>query len=134
MEIVLDSNVLFRTLISTGNILEILFNKDLMIIAPQKLKEEFLNNKKEILQKSRLTEAEFENLATALFKIITFIPIKEYAPYIEQATKLLKQHKKDEDFIALCIARKTKLWTYEKLLIDIGFGINTEELARLLGR
>jgi len=45
MDVILDSNVLFRTLISQGEILRIIFNTLLKISAPMKLQEEFLHNK-----------------------------------------------------------------------------------------
>ena len=41
MEAVLDSNVLFRTLISHGNIIALIFDSKLKLFAPEKLKEEF---------------------------------------------------------------------------------------------
>ena len=72
MEVVIDSNVLFRTLISQGDITELIFNDALKIFAPEKLKEEFLNNKEEILEKSGLSNEEFNELFSLLFERITF--------------------------------------------------------------
>jgi hypothetical protein len=67
MDVVLDSNVLFRTLISQGDILKILFNPLLIISAPSKLKEEFIRNKKELVVKSHISPKQFDRLAELIF-------------------------------------------------------------------
>ena len=134
MEVILDSNVLFRTLISQGEIVPLLFDEELKLFAPEKLKEELLNNKEEILAKSQLSEKEFQDLVDLLFSKIIFVPLKEYKEYLPKAKMILGKHEKDEDFIALCLFKKAKLWTYEKLLFDLGFGISTREIAEELGR
>ena len=132
MNVVLDSNVLFRTLISQGNILEIIFNPKLQILAPKKLIEEFNNNKKEILFKSKLSESEFDILLKLLLENISFIELDEYKEFIPNAKQLLKEHLKDVEFVALALKLNCKVWTYELLLFEIGFGISTKELTELI--
>lgn len=132
MEIVIDSNVLFRILISQGNIIELMFNTRLKIYAPQKLGEDFLNNEKEILAKSRLSKTDFQVLNSLLFERITFVRLEEYKKFIPKAKRLLRDHEKDEDFIALCLLKHCKLWTYESRLFEIGFGISTKEISNRL--
>ena len=132
MEIVIDSNVLFRILISQGNIIELMFNTSLKIYAPQRLWEEFLNNEEEILAKSSLSKTDFQMLCSLLLKKITFVRLEEYKKFIPKAKNLLRYHEKDEDFIALCLLKHCKLWTYESRLFEIGFGISTKEIAKKL--
>lgn len=132
MKVVIDSNVLFRTLISQGDITKLIFDSKLEIFAPMKLKEEFLNNKDEILAKSRLSENEFKELSSLIFKNIKFVPLNKYKSFLGKAKELLGGHKKDEDFIALCLMEGVKVWTYESLLFEIGFGISTEKLSKML--
>ena len=129
MDIVLDANVLFRTLISSGSILDIIFHQSLHIYAPQQLKVEFLAHQQEIIKKSHLPRETVLFLTEELFKKIIFVNRTDYEIYLPKAKNLLKGHNKDEDFIALCIAKKCKLWTYEKRLCDIGFGISTKQLS-----
>lgn len=129
MDVVIDSNVIFRMLISGGDIIKLFFDSRLRIFAPERLREEFLRNKKEIMEKSRLAEYEFEELASLLFENIIFVRIEEYKQYLPKAKKLLGKHEKDEDFIALCLMKSIKLWTYEELLKKMGFGISTKEIA-----
>ncbi|MCK4364637.1 MAG: PIN domain-containing protein [Thermoplasmatales archaeon] len=132
MEVVLDSNVLFRMLISRGDIIELVFNTNLKIYAPQRLWEEFRNNKKEILSKSNLSKKDFQVLSSLISNRITFVRLEEYKKYLPKAKKLLKRHEKDEDFIALCLLKCCKLWTYESRLFEIGFGISTKEISNIL--
>lgn len=132
MEIVIDSNVLFRILISQGDIIELMFNTGLKIYAPQRLWEEFLNNEEEILAKSGLSKTDFQMLCSLLLKKITFVQLEEYKKFIPKAKKLLMYHEKDEDFIALCLLKHCKLWTYESRLFEIGFGISTKGISEKL--
>ena len=132
MEVVLDSNVLFRMLISQGDIIDLMFDTRLKIYVPQRFWEEFLNHKEEILTKSSLFEEDFQVLSSLLFERITFVQLEEYKKYLPKVMKLLGDHKKDEDFIALCLLKHCKLWTYETRLFKIGFGISTKEISRKL--
>ncbi len=132
MKVVLDSNVLFRMLISQGSILTLLADERLELLAPETLKEEFAANKEEILSKSGLSISEFERFSSKLFSIITVVPYEEYEPFIREAKKLVGSHAKDEDFIALCLAKGAKLWTYESFLFKLGFGISTKEISERL--
>lgn len=132
MNVILDANVLFRTLISQGDILEIMFNPNLQIFAPERLRKEFLCHKAEIIQKSRLSQTTFDMLFSLIFERINFIDLKDYKKHLSQAKTLLRGHDKDEDFIALCMLKKCKVWTYETRLFDIGYGISTNEISKKL--
>jgi predicted nucleic acid-binding protein len=132
LEVVLDSNVLFRMLISRGDIIDLVFSTNLKIYAPQRLWVEFINNKKEILSRSNLSERDFQVLSSLLLDRIILVKIEEYKDYIPKARRLLKEHEKDEEFIALCLLKSCKLWTYESRLFEIGFGISTKEIYHKL--
>ena len=132
MEIVIDSNVLFRTLISRGEILRLFFNRKLKIFAPLKLKDEFIKHKEEIISKSNLPKDKFDKFFILLFKRINFIPLEEYISFIPKAKQLLDKHEKDEDFIALCLSKNIKLWTYEKLFFNTGFAITTKQISEAI--
>ena len=106
-----------------------MFDTRLKIYVPQRLWEEFLNHKEEILTKSGLFEEDFLVLSSLLFERITFVQLEEYKKYLLKARQLLGSHKKDEDFIALCLLKHCKLWTYETRLFKIGFGISTKEIS-----
>ena len=130
----IDSNVLFRTLISQGEIIELFFNNNLKICAPQILMDEFCNHEKEILSKSNLSKKDFQILSSLLFSRITLVSLEEYKKYLPEAKQLLEFHEKDEDFIAICLLKCCKLWTYETRLFEIGFGISTKEISKKINR
>ena len=132
MEIILDSNVLFRTLISGGDILELFFKINLTIFAPEKLKEEFEMHEAELLRKSEMSEIEFEELANLIFGRINLVPRANFSSFLVPAKALLGNHEKDEDFVALALMKEVKVWTYEILLFKIGIGISTKEIALAL--
>ncbi len=134
LKIIVDSNVLFRILISGGNILDIVFDKNLKILAPLKLKEEFINNEQGILKKSGLSEENFNKLTSIIFKRISFIPLDKYKEFMPKAKELLGEHEKDLDFVALSLLKNTKIWTYEDLLFKIGTGISTKEISKQLDK
>ncbi|HMA82948.1 MAG TPA: PIN domain-containing protein [Candidatus Thermoplasmatota archaeon] len=132
MEVVIDSNVLFRTLISGGDIIDLVFDKNLTLYAPKMLWIEFLNNKKEILSKSKLSNSDFSILTKLLLKRIKLVERQKYQEHLTKAKELLEEHEKDADFIALCLYKNCKLWTYESRLFKIGFGISTKEISKKL--
>ena len=134
MEVVLDANVLFRILISQGEILELIFDDNLHLFSPLKLKQEFLKNKEEIMSKSKLSEDEFNILCSLIFDKITFVPLEKYKKSLTEAKELLGKHTKDEDFVALCLSRNISLWTYEPLLFRIGVGVSTKQISKQLSK
>jgi len=134
MESIIDANVLFRILISRGEILDIVSNPNLSLFAPERLKEEFIKHKDEISAKSSLTSEEFDEFASELFNIIETVPFEEYSSFIPEAKELLKTHDKDEDFVALALSKDCKVWTYESLLFSLGMAISTKELSTILSK
>ena len=111
MDVVLDSNVLFRILISQGDIIDLLFHQKLTIYAPKRLQKEF------------------NKLSAVLFSRIIFVPLEEYTQFLPQAKKMLQTHEKDEDFVALALLKQCKIWSYETRLLDLGFGILTKQIS-----
>ena len=132
LKVVIDSNILLRTLISRGDILRLIFNRKLKLFAPEKLKEEFENHKKEVLLKSKLSEDRFNLLLSLILKRIIFVSLDKYNSFILKALKLLKEHKKDKDFLALCLFMNVKFWTYEKRFFDLGLAISTKQISEQL--
>ena len=133
MDVIIDSNVVFRVLITQGDIMDLLSDDRLSLISPDVLLTEFLRNREEILSKSRLSDEAFKEVSAELFSIISLVPKEEYTAFIPRAKLLLREHDKDEDFVALALSRKCKVWTYEKRIFDIGLGISTKELSGKLG-
>lgn len=132
MEAVIDANVLFRILISEGDIIDVVFNPSLYLFAPERLKEEFLRHKEDIMAKATFSKPEFETVTSILFSRIEFVSINEYKNQLPKAKELLKGHDKDEDFLALCLAKGCKLWTYETRFFKMNYAVSTKELSKAL--
>lgn len=132
MRVVIDSNVLFKTLISQGTIVNLIFDKNLELFAPEKLKEEFVNNKEEILSKSKLSETEFDELVSLLFGFINVVSLSEYKGFISEAKQLLREHIKDVESVALALKLNCLVWTYENIFFEIKLGISTKQISNKL--
>ena len=132
MDVVLDANVLFRILISPDDILDIFFHPELDIAAPVKLLNEFEKNRDEILSKSQINDVDFSELLEQLMLKINIVPIAEYERYLSNAKQLLKEHLKDEDFVALSLHLSCNIWTYEDRLFKIGVAVSTKQIKEEL--
>jgi len=132
LRVVIDSNVLFKTLISQGTIVNLIFDKNLELFAPEKLKEEFVNNKEEILSKSKLSETEFDELVSLLFGFINVVSLSEYKGFISEAKQLLREHIKDVESVALALKLNCLVWTYENIFFEIKLGISTKQISNKL--
>ena len=73
-------------------------------------------------------------MSSLLFRRITLVSLEKYKKFLPEAKKLLKHHEKDEDFIAICLLKCCKLWTYESRLFEIGLGISTKEISNKINR
>jgi predicted nucleic acid-binding protein len=132
MEVVIDSNVLMRTLISQGDIIELFFNPNLKIMSPLLLKKEVDKYFNEISLKSKLSEDKCNELLKILFIRIELFAREKYSEFVDEAKELLKGHDKDIDFVALCLLTNSKLWTYESRMFEIGIGISTKEISLIV--
>ncbi|MFH0869610.1 MAG: PIN domain-containing protein [archaeon] len=61
MKVVVDANVLFAALLARGKSAELLFSESIEPLAPELLFIELGRNKKELLEKSKLTKQDVED-------------------------------------------------------------------------
>ena len=95
MKLVLDANPLFSALIKNSFTANIITDNNIELFAPEFLLEEFLKHKKEILDKTKRTEKELNDLVKSLKDIINVVPEKEFAMFLHTAEKITP----DEDDI-----------------------------------
>ena len=119
MYIVVDANVLCSGLLARGKTAELLFSPKLKPIAPEKLFNEVEEHKDELIEKSILTEEEFDVLLALYRKHITIIPEEEFKNKLEEANNLLDPHTKDTEYVALAIQYNCPLWSKENRLRNI---------------
>ncbi len=110
MKIVVDTNILFSFFWKESITRKLIMNLQDSLIAPEKAREELKKYSKEIIQKIKIDDKEFNNLLMELEKTIEFIEKKEYADMIENV-KNTALDKEDYEFLALSYKNKCILWT-----------------------
>lgn len=105
MDLVVDANVLFASLIKQGKTIELLFNEDFRLFAPEFILEELSEHEEEILQKSKRTREEFCEILAALEEVIMLVPNEEFAVFFQEARKISPD---PDDFQYFALALKLK--------------------------
>ena len=115
MQVITDANIIIAMLVRPGKPIDLFFDSRLSLFAPQLLFEELENNKKEIMEKSRLNEVEFEWLYVILKHNIEIIPEEEFLKYREKADEICPDPK-DIVYFALALYLNCPIWSNEKKL------------------
>ena len=135
MLVVIDANELFSLLIKGSKLSkEIFLSKNIELIAPEFILEEFTNNKSELLSKAHRTETEFSEVLSVFKNRIKLISEQEFREFIPKALRLFPEHTKDVQYLALALKLDCSIWSEEKLLkkqssIKV---LNTNELFDLI--
>ncbi|HLC86749.1 MAG TPA: PIN domain-containing protein [Candidatus Nanoarchaeia archaeon] len=112
MNIVIDTNIIISALIKDGLTREIILNCKDTLLFPEFEFEEIEKHKEEIIQKSGLSEDEFNELLDYLLKYVHIIKTIEVLKYREEAYKIIGHiDKEDILFIATALAYKSKIWS-----------------------
>jgi len=106
-------NILISALIKSSKTRELILSSKLTLHSPEHIINETLNNKKEILQKSGLNDAEFKKLISILLTRINLVPVDEFKNSVKEALKLVT-YQEDSPFIALAISKNIALWSEDK--------------------
>jgi predicted nucleic acid-binding protein len=94
---------------------KMLMDQGLDLFAPEFALEEINKYKKEILEKTNLTEKEFSSLRKELAIAICFVPLEEYKQTLKQAL-VASPDENDLDFFALALKMNCSLWSNDKIL------------------
>lgn len=134
MDLVVDANILFSALISSGKTEELMFEPSLHLFAPEFIFEEFNKYKNLIISKTGRSENEFNKFLTVLKKRIKTIPNEETDKFIVQAKDICPD-RNDVDYFALALKLNCALWSNDKELkkqkhIAV---YSTSELLQLFG-
>src|SRR3989338_3558295 len=134
MQLVLDSNILFKALIGKGRVLRILFSDKVNLLAPEFLFEEFEKHKSEIAEKGKTSLSELEEVLSLIKEEIQIIPSEKISSSIKSKARILSSHLKDEAYFAVALAFNTIIWSDEsrfKKQSEVRVA-NTSELIELL--
>lgn len=123
MKIVVDTNVVFSSLLNPNGILsEILLNSSEIFefCAPKFLLDELEKHRHKLLDISGISEKDLDFLQISLYKKIEFIDL-EFIQNLtwERALELTKNVDEfDAPFVALALELDSNLWTSDKKLIN----------------
>jgi len=116
MELIIDANIFMSALIATqGKTYDLIYNDRNKLFAPEFLMDEFEKYKDEILEKSGLTEYDFELFLSLISSRIEFIPKSEFEQFLSEAKKITPDPK-DSEYIALALKMKCSIWSNDKKL------------------
>ncbi len=117
MSIVVDTNILISALIKDSVTRNLILNiKEILLLLELDL-EEIDNHKEEILDKSGLSENEFEVMLSFLLKNFKIIKTEEVINYREEAIEIIGNIDKDDVvFFATALAFNCPIWSDDKRL------------------
>ncbi len=116
MELVLDANIIFATLIKrsfTFGLIKSLFRKGTRLYLPEYVREEIEKREDKLLRYSKLSSAELEFLIKILFKRFEVVPKSEYEKFISKAEQI-SPDPKDIPYFALALKLNCPIWSNEK--------------------
>lgn len=119
MKVVIDTNIIFRALLSKNNkFQEIIFTDSYQLFSPNFILIEILKHQSKLLKNSKLSSEELLELLHLLTSRIEFI--SENTISLQNKKKAYEFCKdidiNDTPFIALCLELNAKLWTGDKKL------------------
>src|SRR3989344_4071003 len=98
---------------------KVIFRRDFIVdtnilfsfFSPEHALIEINNHTREIISKTGITNDKFKELRTDLAICVNFIPIEEYAGFLNESLSLLSKHRDDIDFIALALKLNLPIWS-----------------------
>jgi len=115
MDLVVDANILFSSLIKDGKTSELLFEEELKLYTPEFIMEEFKKYEEILLKKTHRTKEQFHEILQLIKEIITIIPKEEYLNDMKKA-KEISPDPKDAMYLALALKLKCSVWSNDKKL------------------
>src|SRR3989338_7993769 len=112
LTLIVDSNILFASVIKDGVNAKLILSDRLHLIAPEKLFEEFERNRAVLVKRTHRAVEEFEKFLNVLEERIEVIPKSEFKPWLKEAKK--KSPANDFPFTALAKAYGCSLWSNDR--------------------
>jgi len=116
MELIIDANILMSALIAPqGKTFDLIYNNRIRLFAPEFLLEEVKKHKEEILDKSGLSESDFEIFLTLIISRIEIISKSEFENLIPTAEEISPDIN-DSEYFALALKLNCSIWSNDKRL------------------
>lgn len=115
MDLVIDANILFASLIKDSGTAELLFVDRFHLFAPEFLFEEFAKYETYILKKTKRSKSDFKKFLKALKRRVKVTPKEDFEKYLERADKA-SPDPKDVPYIALALYLNASIWSNDDAL------------------
>lgn len=113
MKVVIDSNRIIAALIKDSTTRAIFFDDFFELFAPATMNEEIEKYREEIMQKSKLTQEEFDSVLSLCMENIAIIAQENYHSLLDE----MKQYTadvKDISYLAVCsLTNAEGIWTHD---------------------
>ena len=112
MNIVVDTNVFMSALIKEGATRNLIINSNDALLFPEFEFDEIEKHKTEILEKSKLSNKEFDDLFASLLKYVQIVKTKDIIGYKNSAFEIIGNIDKDDAiFVAAALAYNASIWS-----------------------
>ncbi len=102
VNIIIDSKVLISALVRDSTTREIIISSDYNFFLPEFCLDEIEEHKKELIDKSRLYEEDFDELLISLLSYVKIIKTKDVVEYRERAFEIIGSIDKDDAIFFAC--------------------------------
>ncbi len=130
---ILDNNILF-SLMKPDSAASGIFKREIEFEAPEFIKTELEEHKKDCMEKSGLTKKAFEARKEEVFSRIEFIEVEKYKRFLKKAVESVNDVD-DAPYVALSLALRQPIWSNDAALKEqqkLAEVLTTGELVKLL--
>ena len=119
MDLVVDANIIFATLIKDSFSYDTIFSGKFHLFTPEYIFTELEKHKEELLNKTERTTEEFFRLIEILKRRIIIVPLEKLVPYVKEAEKITPDPD-DLTYFALALKLNCAIWSNDKRLKEQG--------------
>jgi predicted nucleic acid-binding protein len=136
--VVVDSNIIFASLIKNSATRTILTSSDIDFVVPEWVHSELREHAGEISRKAGVSEEEMESFIEEIFHVVQTVPLDEYEDRLDEALETMSGIDRDDaPFVAVALATSADaIWTN-----DAHFSrqnrvriVSTREIVEIWGR
>ena len=136
MPIVVDSNIIFASLIKKSTTRMILASTDIDFIVPEWVHSELREHIGKLALKAGVSEEEMERFIEEIFEILHTVPLEEYKDFLAEALEIMSEIDPDDaPFLAVALATGADaIWTNDAHLLeqDRVKVVSTRDLMKML--
>ena len=137
MPTVVDSNILFSSLIRKSTTRMILASSNMYFVVPEWVHYELREHIGELAGKAGVPETDMETFLEEIFEIVHTVPLEEYKSHLAEAMEVMAAIDSDDaPFLAVALATGAEaIWTQDKHFLEQNLVrvISTREMMEMLG-